>query len=94
MSKPDFTYEQALNSFNGVSGDLSTGGRRLLRSILSIGTSQGIRREQIALDIADRLDVAREDVERALANCHLQRQLKPVPILQRVKFTKERKLAK
>ena len=66
---PDFTYKEALNSFNGAPPNGVSGGLTLFRIIRELGIAQDLDENQIAKDVATRLQLSRDEVLEKLVKC-------------------------
>ena len=66
--EPDFdpSYEQALRSFDSLANNDSGGGLALIRRIVKNYTTDTKSEEQILQNIADKLGVSREDLQKRL----------------------------
>jgi hypothetical protein len=71
MPPTEYSYEQALRSFDSLSSHTTcNGGRVLLRKVLKIGLAEGIGDETMVQDVIGRINVGRDKVEAMLKECH------------------------
>lgn len=77
----EYSYREALKSFDGwPDGNLGNGGHILLRKILKIAKAEGISQEQVAEDIAKRVEVSRDEALKALSRCHRHERVIGLPV--------------